>query len=153
MKTICVRSGFTLLEVIGVLIIMGVLAAVVSSRVDFGNKEQITLDEIKNHIRYAQLIAMNADYICGISFVQQGGYLGFSDLNANHQIDENEKILLPGMDQEYVSSQLVVNDFLLVFDSWGRPYSDLYLQSPFGGEIQFNSGKSINVTQETGFIR
>ena len=152
MKTICVRSGFTLLEVIGVLIIMGVLGVVVSSRVDFGDKEQITLDEIKNHIRYAQLSAMNSDYICGISFVQ-GGYLGFCDLNANHQIDENEKILLPGMDQEYVSSQLVVSNFLLVFDSWGRPYKDLSLQSPFGGEIQFNSGKTINVTQETGFIR
>ncbi|GAB6886808.1 hypothetical protein JCM13304A_03060 [Desulfothermus okinawensis JCM 13304] len=146
-------KGFTLLEVVGVLIIVGIIAAVVLSRVNFQPEEEITLDEIKNHIRYAQLSAMNSNYVCGISFVP-GGYFYFCDLNGNKAIDDSEKMMLPGMDEEDVADDLVTSNFLLVFDNWGRPYSDLSLNSTsqFEGDIEFSSGLKIHVTKETGFI-
>lgn len=63
------QVGFTIMEVVAVLIILGILAAVAISR--FGNTqadEVAAANTLKTHLRYAQLRAMGDIQTWGISF-------------------------------------------------------------------------------------
>jgi len=63
------NRGFTLIELISVLLIMGIVAAVVVSRVGTSNNEVIAqMEVVKSHLRYAQSRAMNSDLVWGIRF-------------------------------------------------------------------------------------
>lgn len=145
------QKGFTLLEVIGVLIILGVLVAVAMSRVNFQPEEEITLDLIKNHIRYMQLASMNSDYICGVKF-EAKKYFGFCDKNENGAISDDEKILLPGREDYDVNVDFIKSNILVVFDSYGRPFDSFVLDNEVYGELEIGVGKKIYVTKETGYI-
>ena len=60
------RPGFTTIEVIAVLIILGVIAGVVAYRFTGGvaaYSVQSVAEEVKNHLRYAQTRAMNSSAI------------------------------------------------------------------------------------------
>lgn len=143
--------GFSLLEILALLVIMGVLMAVAFSRVTLGPEDKVTLEKIKNHIRFAQLRSLNSDYICGINF-SPNKYYFFCDLNANKNIDESDKLLLPGENSKEIEVSFLTQNNLLVFDNWGRPYQDLNLSSPFQGNLNLGQGKFFYVTGETGFI-
>ena len=62
-------QGFTTIEVIAVLIIIGVIAAVVVSRFRGTStySVQSVAEELKNHLRYAQTRAMNSNAHLGES--------------------------------------------------------------------------------------
>ena len=63
------NRGFTLIELISALLIMGIVAAVVISRVGTSNNEVIAqMEVVKSHLRYAQSRAMNSDLVWGIRF-------------------------------------------------------------------------------------
>ncbi|SDN70308.1 prepilin-type N-terminal cleavage/methylation domain-containing protein [Desulfonauticus submarinus] len=144
-------NGFTLLEILASLIIIGILIAVSVSRVILSPEDNITLDIIKNHVRYAELKSLNSDFLCGVRF-QPGEYFLFCDLNNNKQIDSTDILLLPGQEHEKVGVKFLTTYHTIIFDNWGRPFADLDLNSPIGGKISLSKKYYFYLTPETGFI-
>lgn len=64
------QAGFTLVEVIAILILLGILSAVAASRfMDTGAADvRAAADTLKSHLRYAQIRAMNSNVTWGIDF-------------------------------------------------------------------------------------
>ena len=85
-------QGFTLIEVIAVLIILGILGVVVASRVSstgaYSVKSQAEV--LKSHIRYAQTMAMGTGIIWGINISDSKQYSLFRDN------DTTKTVVLPG---------------------------------------------------------
>jgi len=56
------QDGFTLIEIISVLVVLGLLVAVVVSRMtNYDTEVRMGTDVLKEHLRYAQTKAMNKD--------------------------------------------------------------------------------------------
>ncbi len=56
------QKGFTLLEIIAMLVVLGILTAVAVSRINNFDAEVVTgADTLKAHLRYAQTMAMNSN--------------------------------------------------------------------------------------------
>jgi prepilin-type N-terminal cleavage/methylation domain-containing protein len=150
------NKGFTLIEIIAVLIILGIMAAVAVSRMGSNDSDLIPqADIIKSHLRFAQLKALSDDTSAswGIAFP---GILGSNSYTLKNGTS-NAAINLPGEDGishtfptgsgiTVLSSPLTVN-----FDSWGSPVGggaatvSLYQ----GGVLK----TTINIDANTGYIQ
>lgn len=88
--------GFTLIEVVAVLIILGILTAVAVGRsMDSGAELVSQTDVIKSHLRYAQSRAMAMEEVWGIRSTGSGYYL--------FRVDTTNKITLPGEESDVIS--------------------------------------------------
>jgi MSHA pilin protein MshC len=158
-KRIRSNRGFTLIEVIAVLVILAILAAVAISRgtaTDAANL-QSEINTLKAHLRYAQYLAMNDVYTTdptsteystrtkwGISVSSPSYSLVkyVADASATHTFS------LPG---ESSATHSFANGITgpsttitVLFDDWGSP-----------GASNINiliGGQTITITAETGFI-
>lgn len=161
------RNGWTLLEIVAVIMLIGIVGAVV-----WGGYRNIDADltgqceALKMHLRFAQSRAMNSSMGWGIGF-NNGAYRLFNTE------DTAQPVLLPGADsatvdltaQHGISIQLIqgasTESFLVAFDSLGRPgvriddkkvaasAEDLKI------ELSGRSGdhsQSLVITAQTGFI-
>jgi prepilin-type N-terminal cleavage/methylation domain-containing protein len=116
------NKGFTLIEVIAVLIILGIIAAVAVSR---GMSTQNDLipqaDIVKSHLRFAQLKALQDDTApWGINF---GGsspytlYRNYAEAAINLPGESNRSHSVPaGSGITITGSPVMIN-----FDRWGNP--------------------------------
>jgi prepilin-type N-terminal cleavage/methylation domain-containing protein len=152
------NRGFTLIEVIAVLIILGILAAVALSRgtstAEVSLKAQTEV--LKSHIRYAQLRAMNMKSAgCNASFgigIIGNSYFLFRDCALA------DKVVLPGASGDTVTLPgvtLVASSSTITFDDWGRPCSDQLGATLAAGSITLNSSgasETITITGNTGFV-
>lgn len=143
-----VRSarGFTLIEAVAVLILIGILAAVAIARVTDNDADvRAAQDKLKAHVRFAQMQAMNSELSWGIR-ATGGSYYLFEDG------DESNKKLLPSESELMVDFPSGFNPaFIVSFDQWGRPCTDLAGNTLAGSSIPIGGGMSI--TPETGFIQ
>jgi len=140
--------GFTLIEAVAVLILIGILAAVAIARVsDNDADERAAADKLKVHLRYAQSLAMNLDKPWGVE-ASGGSYFLFFDG------DVNNKARFPGEEENISFPGGISPTFTVSFDRWGRPYNvaDPSGGSPINAEITINIGSGIVITPETGFI-
>jgi len=153
------EQGFTILEIVVVIIIISILSAIMISQVNTGNSELIAFgDSLKAHLRYAQTRSMNSDTAWSIRFLNNSSYGLYKDGSAN-------PYLLPGQDQPIVScpTGITLNNGhdqsnLISFDSWGRPCLDipgvLRQQSDRTLIISSSTGSfAIPVIKNTGFIQ
>jgi prepilin-type N-terminal cleavage/methylation domain-containing protein len=150
------QDGFSLLEVIVVLLIMGIISAVVVSRLIYDNIDLIAQTEvIKSHMRYAQSRAMNTNAVWYIRFAGESTYSLYKSGDETPEYlpgeDDTTATLPSGITVNYGASQFVS------FDSWGKPCTDGNGQSPQAADRIITvacSGESgtIVVTQNTGFI-
>jgi len=160
------QRGFTLLEVVSVLVLIGIISAVAISRVM--STTQITLkanaETLKVHLRYAQLRALNnTEKAWGVYFIGGGVYkLYYADTTGTHDVPS------PGGDGNTVTLQnvdaITTNDggSQVSFDKWGKPYMSLranFDASPdpqtVNRAITLTSGGStetITITKNTGYI-
>lgn len=134
-------GGFTLIEIIAVLVLMGILSviAVVHSN-DFGVEAEVrgAAEVVKNHLRYAQTKAMNADVAWGIDFAGATYFLE----DANHV-----NAVLPGDLPRGMTFSATVNPVLFE-NRWGSP-GDATITVTIGkGGIS----QTVTVTKNTGFI-
>jgi prepilin-type N-terminal cleavage/methylation domain-containing protein len=151
------QRGFTLIEVIAVLVIIAVLAAIAVSRV-ISTKEVSAITErdiLKSHLRYAQMRALSDDPIPEPLSLPPKVKWGISFSNDTYTLvrDENDTKTtphnLPGEDSptHKVASGVAFKDVTDVFfDKWG---------SPDPSELQFEvtpGGGTITITKNTGFI-
>lgn len=150
-------QGMTLLEIIVALFVVGILSAVIVSRISSTSVYHLTsqTEVIKSHMRYAQLRAMNTNAVWYIKFTGDSTYSLYKSGNENPEYlpgEDNTTVTLPsGITVNYGASQFVS------FDSWGKPCTDGNGQSPQAADRIITaacSGESRNiaVTQNTGFI-
>ena len=120
-------SGFTILEIIVVLLLLSILAATLLGRsITTGTIDlNSATDKMRNHMRYAQAEAMKLAYtdypVWGINFTS-GGYWLFRGTNIN------TKVRLPGVDSDDVdlapAASVSVRTLPAVFfDDIGKPYT------------------------------
>ena len=139
-------KGFTLIELIMVIVVVTLIAVVVLNRLMSTGTELIAqTDVIKAHLRYAQARAMGSDVIWGIEF-QGSTYSLFKNGNTSDTVtligEDSDTLNLPSG----ISASEIVS-----FDSWGKPYNDSSGQTDHPGG-QIGTGLSINITANTGFI-
>jgi MSHA pilin protein MshC len=141
------QNGFTLIEIISVLIIIGIVAAVAMVRAtstrDYDLISQV--EAVKAHLRLAQSVAMGLNSPHGIHFDSQTTYYLYDTTNS-------AKKLLPGaneltVDLEAKKSELqitAVSRNPVVFDAYGSPGTQTITITTNGGDIV--------ITKNTGYI-
>ncbi|WP_457570736.1 pilus assembly FimT family protein [Desulfovulcanus sp.] len=140
------NSGFTLIEIIAVFIILAILAAVAVSRTVLNDDSISKIDIVKSHLRYAQVRAMNMNQVRGI---KSDGNKYWLFRNGN----SNDKALLPGEDNIDVSIKM--DKFTLSFDKKGIPCSDEAGTMPLTSNLHIKvEGRddAIIVYCKTGYI-
>lgn len=147
------QKGFTLIEIIAVLIIIGIMSAI--AIVKMNNTEEVDLasqvEAVKSHLRYAQIRAMNTDSNWGIHFAETSYYL--------FQGTDSSKVMImgeDGLDVDLVKkkSKLRITPPTgnnVTFDKYGSP-GDVNVDIATNCSSCANSG-IIRVTKNTGFIK
>jgi len=141
------QRGFTLIEVVAVLIIIGIVAAVAMTRATSTRDYDIIsqVEAVKAHLRLAQSRAMGMNSPYGINFDSQTTYYLYDATNS-------EKKLLPGqneltVDLEAKKSGLQITSVSknpVVFDAYGSPGTETITIATNGGQII--------ITKNTGYI-
>jgi len=157
------NSGFTIIEIITVLIVMGIITAFAVGRVADNKPELIAQKEVlKVHLRYAQSRAMNSTLDYGIQSDNTGGgtywlfsYNGTTSVIVNFPGEQSNNIDLSALGLS------MDNDIIVCFNSKGVPYTDYDTNNP--GNLQsedrtltLSSGsdsETIIITKNTGFIQ
>ena len=154
--------GFTIVEIIVVLLLMSILAAtllgrsVTTSNLDLNS----ATDKVRNQLRFAQAEAMKrSDTVWGVNSFGTEYWL-FSNSTAN-------AVRIPGGDYPGAGNRIseadlgkgvTLSDFTVFFDRIGKPYSPdaaTPISSPMPITVSVSGGDSrtITITPETGLIR
>lgn len=135
-------AGFTLIEVLAVLIVLAVAMTVILSRTpDVDRDAYAQAAIIRSHLRFAQSLAMgNNTESWGISFTANSYTLLMNGLPASVNLpnDSTSTHNLPS------GVAITGGPGSVVFDEWGSPGADNIT-------INVNS-ETISVTRHTGFI-
>ena len=133
LKRLKTKDGFTIIEIISVLVILGILAAVVVSRLTNYSVEVFTgADTLKEHLRYAQTVAMNfsptagEDTVWGIKSGDGTSYWLFSGTNTNNIqfLPENSKYVTSDGKVNLTDKKVKLNEgFTIYYDNHGIPYT------------------------------
>jgi MSHA pilin protein MshC len=152
------NSGFTIIEVVAVLIVMSIITAFAVGRVADNKPELVAQKEVlKVHLRYAQSRAMNSNDNYGIQSDATGHtYSLFKYNGASGVVIVN----FPGEGANIDLSMLGLSmdaDIIVSFDSRGIPYMDNSGTLQMGDRtLTLSSGsdsENITITQNTGFIQ
>ncbi len=173
------NSGFTILEIISVLVIVGVLGAYVAKTSTDIIDEAETIGEInrvKLHLKYAQTKSINSsgnwgidfsgsdnDYALfswdgstGITLAYGTNYYYFPGEEKNITIDEKSDCSLKMPDSSKYNSY----DKLVWFDSLGRGYTSNTTTIAAKNEIStelsivtFGANKIISIQPKTGYVK
>jgi len=152
--------GFTIIEVIVVLIVLGILTAIVISRgsstATYTLRSEV--DVVKTHIRYAQARAMNASSVWGIQFQDGNSYFLYKFETGQ------TSVILPGEDSAVVNlpSGMTLafdsNGRTVSFNSWGMPCTNADATNKQNNDwrditVSFEGNtERIRIRKNTGFI-
>lgn len=136
------QDGFTIIEIIFVMIVIGILSVIAVSRViSTQSYSAITeTDILKTHLRYAQLRALSDDKTWGMSFNGNSYTLLRDGSIAPYNLPNEDS------STHHLPSGITVSGSTITFDEWGSPgISDISIAiSPGGGRV--------TITKNTGFI-
>lgn len=151
-------KGFTLVEIIAAIIIIGIMSAVFISRITSTAEtdRMAKIDALKSHLRYVQMRAinmspdpLNAESDCKAAFgmsISENSYFMFKDCKVG------SIVLLPGASDTIVSIPgMNLTPQVVSFDNWGRPCTDLLGATPEDDDIR-SLGHGIIITKNTGFV-
>jgi MSHA pilin protein MshC len=141
--------GFTLIEIVAVLIMLGILAVVAVARSLDTDADLISqTDVIKSHLRYAQSRAMAMEEIWGVASTGTGYYL-FRQNTSN-------TFRLPGEESDSISlsdkglDSMTTGNFC--FNRMGRPVSIDGTEVSDDRTIRLNGNDAITIVAFTGYI-
>ena len=141
------QKGLTFLEVVCVLLLIGILSAVIITRTENYDPEAIGgREQIKNYLRFSQLMAMSSNTVCGVVF---DGSVYWVFRNGS----TSDKITLPHNAGENIPIDPALGSVAetIYFDMWGRPFSDASLSAPRAtGGI---GGLGITMYGDTGSVQ
>lgn len=155
------QAGFTFIEIISVLLILGIISYFAATRVfvDSASSSQAEVELVKNHLRYAQSRAMNTEPALGYTKVWGIKYGSSTRYWLYREPNENTIIRLPGVetsDGAMVLTAIQVSwssptTEKVSFDSLGSPGTATltYTAQPKGGGSTLGP---ITITKNTGFI-
>ena len=150
-------AGFTLIETIAALVLIGILTAVI-----FSQKNQIDaeftreIDTLKSHLRHAQLRAQNDVYPWRLVFSSSSSYQLGPVISPG---DGFTPSLIPGTqeNQRNLGENITTTSGTVIhFDSWGRPTTETgTLLSSNQNIILSKNGvsKTITIVANTGLIQ
>ena len=143
------QCGFTMIELIAVLLIIGIIATVAAVRMSNTKPYDLAsqVEVVKNHLRYAQVRAMNTNTYpnWGINFDSATTYYLFQ------RTGSNTRVLIPGENDATVD--LVAKKSALTITTGGRVTFDSYGSPGSANDITIaTNGGTITVTKNTGFI-
>jgi prepilin-type N-terminal cleavage/methylation domain-containing protein len=156
------NSGFTLIEMVVVLVLISIISATVFSRSITTDRINFVgqVDKIRNHIRYAQSLAMksldmNSDKRWGIKCASNRYWL-FTYENLG---DQNTPVILPGQKSDRINLSdmgVTMAAFTLFFDGLGKPYIASF-NSALGSFLDIaiaagSESRTLRVYPETGLI-
>lgn len=155
------RNGFTMIEIIAVLVLIGIVTAVITTRfisVD-SSKQTAFVSAVKNQIRYVQTMAMkNSGNVGGTQYwgIKCNGLNYWLFKGGDPDVVSGE--LLPGEESVNVSLSakgVTMSGFVLFFDRYGIPYSGsvgsiVKITAPLTVTV---GSHAFSVTPETGFIQ
>ena len=153
------NHGFTLIEIIAVLVLMSIIAAGVLVRsMDTDLIDRAAqVAKIRNHIRYAQAMALKrSDKNWGIKCDGSDAYWFFEGTNPD---DSASQLLLPGEKNSKIllsDIKVTMSEFTLLFDRYGIPYKDNLSTKVDNSSNSLSitiSGVTLSVTPETGLIQ
>ncbi len=138
-------NGFTLIETIAVLVILGIVAVVAISRVGTNQNDLIAQkDIVKSHLRFAQLKALSDDTSASWGIVFSANsytlYTGIAAAAFN----------LPGEDSgtHTFPTGITITAITVAFDSWGSPGAANITVTL----TQSGVTKSFRINANTGYI-
>lgn len=150
-------AGFTLIEMITVLIIIGILSAAIFSRGSSLNSDlSARTSEVRAQLRYLQLMAMKtgATYLVLKNDQTSSSYWAYNSAN------ETKHLALPGEESGTVSltgkAMTMSPSFIISFDRFGIPYTgNPQVKLAANATITITAGGqsgTLTVTPETGFV-
>ena len=147
------QNGFTLVEVLAVLVIVSVLAAFAVSRINFDTNLRAEVDKMKSQLRYVQQIALcgNNTYTWRITVNANSYTFTRCDVNGVNCVT----MPLPGAtggapNTVNLPASITVTAGIgaINFDQWGSPGNNsINIRLTDGG-----TSRGITVTKNTGFI-
>ncbi len=156
MKNFKNQHGFTMIEVISVLILIGIVTAVIIVRMtgttDYDRISQ--LEVVKNHVRLAQSRAMNSYKACGINFTSATTYFLF-DASAPttpvHILGEETTTVDMGSGGKKSSLTITSAPQMITFNGFGSPIDGSGNPETSNVNLVTNAG-NVTITKNTGFI-
>ncbi len=152
----CGGGGFTLVEVITILIILGILAVVIAPKVLRPSMAGPRASEIAAQLRYLHLRAMKENLLSWGMKCDGTNYWAFNGTDPDAVAARN---LLPGESGTSValaSKDMGMSSFTVIFDQNGIPYSPTTatkLANALTVTVTEGGGSAtITITPETGFI-
>jgi MSHA pilin protein MshC len=152
-------NGFTMIEIIAVLVILGIITAVAAVRMSNTSAYDLAsqVEVVKAHLRLAQSRAMSSGSPWGIKFTgptPTSYYLFQATAPAT-------LVLLPGEDSATVNlttakkSALTINTQTITFDAYGSPCAETGTPpAPLTADVTVTtSGGNFIIRKNTGFIQ
>lgn len=169
------EKGFTLLEIIATLVVMGILAAIAVSRAtNFNTEVYAGADTLRTTLRYAQTTAMNTNPIAGLNIWGINYDLGTNQYWLFQGPNPNNNITLLPESAQYatVNRKIDLNTkrikftaaFTIYFDDRGIPYTaytDTTTNTPLANNLIINvqplnsavPNIAVTITPLTGYIQ
>jgi len=148
------QRGFTMIEMVAVLIVMAIMVAGISSRVTTtGNELIVETEVLKFHLRFAQIRAMNDTVSWGINVNDAFSYTLYRGTGPAPDI-------LPGESGQTHTLPTGVTITAGLerhnFNEWGKPVNAVGAELTGTQTItltQETSTNSITITQNTGYVQ
>jgi MSHA pilin protein MshC len=144
------EPGFTVIEIIAVLLVIGIIAAVAVVNFGVGDvQSEAQSARLAQHLRLAQSRSLRQGSLWGVHLDS-----GADQYWLFRVPDESNRIIFPGEESDTISVDSLAAPARVTFDRFGRPCVDPGAENPIASDRDISvSGKTLTITQETGYTQ